>query len=358
MKTTEDSIKYKKMPEADRHKLQRQFHESELNYFTSFSFESGIISEEDVKDLNNRIDKKVKGNSFGSGMNVFIALICGVFIGASVFFAWFEKSKTHASHYEDLSSSSGNESNSPLKESELLTSSREKVVSNTNTLPGTEIPKEHFSISGSAEELHTYTPMEDAEIKDINSIEVKEQPLASEENFEYIPNAPVIFIYDLKIANYKTYYFKDNRNVDVRDNGLSAQFSNKEESQSSLNKRLEERDYYAHEIIKDAMHYYHKKQYTGCIDLLELLYKFNKADVNAQFYLGMSYFNLGNYNKAAGFFDTVENNTVNVFVQEAEFYKALCYKKSGKGEAANELFKKIISRKLFYADRAKEELIK
>ena len=99
----------------------------------------------------------------------------------------------------------------------------------------------------------------------------------------------------------------------------------------------------------------YKKQYTVCIDLLEMLHRFNKDDVNAQFYLGIGYFNLGNYNKALEYFDSAENNGINVFMQEAEFYKALSYKKSGQSHEANVLFKKIASKKLFYSERAKKE---
>lgn len=336
---------YKDLPEPEKQKLQKQFHESELNYFASFPFENGTMEMEDVNELTRRIDKKVKGNSFGLNMNVFIALICGIFIGASVFFVWFEKSKTHASHYENVNE----KPNTPA-------AIQENVPVENNVAEVKAPVKEHFSISESAEQLHTYTPMENAEIKDINSIEVREQPLTSEENLDYIPNAPVIFIHDLKIANYKVYYFKDNRNIDVRDNGLSAQFSNKEESQSNLSKKPEERDYYAHEIIKDAMEAYSKKQFTVCIELLDLLYRFNKNDVNAQFYLGMSYFNLGNYAKAQTYFTAAEDNSVNIFVQEAEFYIALCHKKNGNSDAANSLFKKIVAKKLFYSERAKQEL--
>jgi len=123
-----------------------------------------------------------------------------------------------------------------------------------------------------------------------------------------------------------------------------------------LNKRLEDKDYYAHEIIKDAMNFFHKKQYNASIELLDLLKGYNKDDVNTQFYLGMSYFYTGNYTKASLYFENAKNNELNIFLQEAEFYSAYCLKKSGKTAEANEQFKKIISKKLFYAERAEQEL--
>jgi hypothetical protein len=343
MKKTEDIYK----TEAEKQKLQKEFHKSELNYFSSYALESGAIDKDDLRDLNTRIDKKVKGGSLGWNMNVFIALLCGIFIGASVFFVWFEKSKIHDSHYQDVSVK-----NPVIADNNSTREETQSVKSENQTEP-----KEHFSAGGPAEQLYVYEPMENAEIRDIYSIEVKEPNLVSEENMEYIPNASIVFIHDLKIANYKGYYFKDERNIDLRTTGLSAQFSSKEEVQGNLSSHLADRDYYAHEIIKDAMQAYHKKQFTVTIDLLEMLYKFNKDDVNAQFYLGMSYFNLGNFKKAAGYFTLAEQNSINIFLQEAEFYSAVCYRNAGDTEKANELLKQIVFKKLFYAKRA-EELIR
>ncbi len=340
-----NNINYKDLPEKEKRKLQEQFHETDLNYLSSFAFEANAIKMEDLEDLNSRIDKRISGNSFFN-MNVVIALAIGIFIGCSVFFVWHEKSLTHASHPENFNL------NEDVKEIKATTPlSAEIVVTETE-----DKPKEHFSISESGEQLSLLTPMEDAEIKDINSLEVKPVTITeTEELLAYIPNSSVLFIHDLKVANYKGYYFKNSGNIDIRENGLSAQFSNKEEV-SGLNKRLQDKDYYAHEIIKDAMQAFNKKQFTASIELLDLLQGYNKDDVNTQFYLGMSYFYLGNYNKATPYFERTISNDINVFLQEAEFYSALSMKKGGNVTEANELFKKIIRKKLFYAERAVQEL--
>jgi hypothetical protein len=340
-------INYKELPEKEKRKLQEEFHENDLNYLSSFAFESGTIKEEDLDDLNKAIDKRVSGISSGFNLNVIIALVIGVLIGGAIFYFWPEKNAKPISEKENIQPQNNNSSQGNIQQTTIDSSSA-------------EIPKphakEHFNISESGEHLSLSSPMENMEIKDINSIEVKSiTPTDPEEILNYIPNSSVIYIHDLKVANYKGYYFKNSDNIDIRDNGLSAQFSNKEET-NNLNKRMEDKDYYAHEIIKDALDAFNKKQYVASIDLLSLLNNYNKDDVNTQFYLGMSHFYLGNYTKATKFLEAAENNSINIFLQESEFYSALSMKKSGKIDEAKNLFKKIAGKKLFYAARATEEL--
>ncbi len=340
-----NDLKYKDLPETEKRKQQKTFHENEMNYFSSFAFEVDAISKDDISELNNRIDKKVSGNSFGFNLNTLTALAIGVFIGCSALFVYYEDIQTHDAHAE----------NNPLiPPTEKTIPPAETEKTNAETVATAQ--KEHFHSSESAEQLNLSSPMENADIKDINAIDVKPQTeTAQEDILNYIPNSSVIYIYDLKVANYKGYYFKNSSGIDVRDNGLSAQFANKEEA-NSLNKKLEDRDYYAHEIIKDAMEFFNKKQYAASIELLELLKGYNKDDVNAQFYLGMSYYYTGNYTKSSFYLENTKNNGLNIFLQEAEFYSALCLQKSGKTNEAAELFKKIAAKKLFYAERATQEL--
>lgn len=346
---TDFNNKYNKnLPDNEKKKLQKQFHESDLNYLSSFAFEANLIKTEDLEELNRSIDKRVSGSVSGLNLNVIVALALGIFIGCSVFLVWKEKSKTFAAHQEDINFSApiipNNQSLSPNLQSE------QKPENSPDHL------NEHFSISESGEQLNLLTPMENMDIKDINSIEVKEKnEAAPEELLNYIPNSSVIFIHDLKVANYKNYYFKNFDNIDIRNNGLPAQFSDKEEV-NNLSKRLQDKDYFAHEIINDAMEAFNKKQFYSCIELLDLLNAYNKDDVNTQFYLGMCYYYTGNFNKAISYFNNALNNNVNIFLQEAEFYSALCFKKSGKITEAEVQFKKIISKKLFYASRAEEEI--
>lgn len=342
-------INYKHLPDEEKKKLQEKFHENDLNYFSSFAIETDSIGKDDLEEINKIIDKRLSNPLFKFNLSSLIFIGLGIVLGLSVYFFRDNNGKNNTLLSEEFKSKMPNISNSTP-----IVSGVDSVKNNTNNnLIST---KEHFNISQAGEQLHLSTPMENINIKEINSIEVKEATYTpAEEILNYIPNASAIFIYDLKVANYKNYYFKNTRNIDIRDNGLSAQYSEKEEV-NSITKRLQDRDYYAHEIIKDAMEAFHKKQFTLCIELLDLLRGYNKDDVNTQFYLGMSFFYLGDYNKAKSYFEKATNNNINIFLQESEFYTALCLKKTGKISEAKDLFKKIADKKLFYAERASEEL--
>lgn len=340
---------YKELPEKEKRKLQEKFHENEMNYFSSFAYEAGTIKEKDMEDLNKAIDKRISGSKPKLYRNLFISLGSAIILGTTFFFIWQHNNKAGSKKIGDIIITVPQVNNrNEVEEAE--------VRSTENTVTEKVTEKEHFNISESGEHLNLSGPMENMELKDINSIDVKTVTTTEpEEILNYIPNSSVIYIHDLKIADYKGYYFKNSDNIDIRDNGLSAQFSNKEET-NTLSKRIEDKDYYAHEIIKDAMEAFHKKQYAAAIELLDVLNRYNKDDVNTQFYIGMSYFYLGNYTKAIKFLESSERNSNNVFLQESEFYLALSTKKSGKTEEAKTLFRKIASQKLFYADRAAQEL--
>jgi tetratricopeptide (TPR) repeat protein len=105
------------------------------------------------------------------------------------------------------------------------------------------------------------------------------------------------------------------------------------------------------------MRLFDSKDYTGCIEELNLLYDFNKDDANAQFYLGLCYYQLGKYTVAQSFFNKNLDNAINIFHQESEFYEALCLLKTNQADAKAQL-QRIVANKGFYSNRAKEVLEK
>jgi tetratricopeptide (TPR) repeat protein len=175
--------------------------------------------------------------------------------------------------------------------------------------------------------------------------------------FKFTPNAPVIFIHNLKVTNYRMYYFKYSQSIDLSINvGLSAQYgSNADIEHQQLNRS---NAYFAHKIIQKAMWLFNSKNTVNCIEELTLLYDFNPDDANAQFYLGMCYYQLGKYNQASRFFQKNLSNINNIFHQESEFYQALCLLNTDHILEATKLLENIISNKGFYSVRAKEILEK
>ena len=42
---------YKNIPDNEKKKLQKQFHENDLNYFSSFAIEDNAITKKDLEDV-------------------------------------------------------------------------------------------------------------------------------------------------------------------------------------------------------------------------------------------------------------------------------------------------------------------
>ncbi len=333
---------------------QKEEQQDELNYLSGLAFEKFGFVENDIDDITQRIDKKLglrvpqspSGLNKQIGLNtIFIALLSGLFIGVSVFFVIFNKSKNHASVYQKLESEN-TQLEKALANNIIAADTVFNIPQETKRLA-----QEHFTSKDElinideAPDLLENLEMKSATIP-FSNIEIKEEALSN-----YIPNSPVVFISNLKIANYKGYYFKQNYAIDLSLNtGLSAQFENEKQIQKAQRNRNS--NYFAHIILQKAMKCFFQKQFDMSIEELQALNEYNKDDANAQFYLGMSFFEKQQYTKALNYFNTNLNNSINIFHQESEFYKAMCLLKTNQTDEAKKLFFVIIKNNGFYAARA------
>lgn len=337
--------KYENLTETEKQEIQLKFHADDLSYLASYSYESGLLNESDINDLHQSINKKLKIKD-KPWLNTFIILMCSTFIATNVVFIHYQNKQTHSSV-----------NNSIIRETLNSIPAVKEVPSSINTaIPlRTYSTEENFVVSELEKEAEQAEIFEDAEIKDIRSLVVKTPEFSAEEHLNYIPNAPFIYLYNLKIADYSTLYFYNKRGIDIRNNGISAAYSNKEEINESKSSIYSDENYYAHEIISDAMQAFNKKQFANCIELLDLLLEINSDDVNIIFYKGMCSLYLKKHKQAIMYFDLAINNHVNVFLEEAQFYKAIALKFTNKDEAKSALLN-IKKQKSFYSERAEEEL--
>lgn len=340
-----DISNYKTSTKEKKHSIEKIMQETDLNYLSSVSFEQFDVSEKEIDQLNSLIDIKISRGP-GSANTIFIALLCGLLIGISVFFVLFQKSKNHPSVYQSLD------------EEKAALALQNNISPHDTLFPVLKVkPVEHYrTIDNSApDEQITEEPLEMLPSKPLTLSNEKE----TEEDivFKFTPNAPVIFIHNLKVTNYRMYYFKYNESIDLSINmGLSAQYgSNADIERQQLNRS---NSYFAHKIIQKAMWLFNSKNTVSCIEELSLLYDFNPDDANAQFYLGMCYYQLGKYSLANRYFQKNLDNINNIFHQESEFYQALCLLNTNQSSEAAKQLQNIISNKGFYSIRAKEILDK
>ena len=147
-----------------------------------------------------------------------------------------------------------------------------------------------------------------------------------------LPNAPVIYLYDLKITDYQKLYYQPNGDVVlIGDTSAPA-------------------------IINQAMKNFIVSNFDVAVVKLKSLLRLNLEDPNALFYLGASYFYQKNYVQALIMLNRIGNLSNNVFKQEAYWYKALCFIDLQKKDEAKTLLSHIIDTQGFYAEQAKQKL--
>ena len=300
---------------AEKRAFEKKTQQDELSYLSSVAFEQFGINHADIEGLNKRIDKKVKPN-WTQFNTVFVSVLCGLLIGVSVFFVIFNKSKNHPSVYQQQ------------QEEESVNYKTNPSINATDTVfPTMNQTKalkkvEHFNVNEN-------TAVEQNDLESLEMLPKKTSPteLAEVDDnqeliLQFIPNAPVVFISNMKVTNYKLYYFKRNEAVNLSVNtGVLAQYENNPNLENLAAQKNSA--YFAHKIIQRAMRLFDSRDYIACSDELTFLYKFNKDDANAQFYLGLCYFQLGKFSIAQSFFNKNADNSINIFHQESAFYEAL-----------------------------------
>jgi hypothetical protein len=344
MLNPKDISNYNNLTKPKKLALEKDMQQDDLNYLSSIAFEQFKVSDSEISKLNILIDKK-SGNINSSFNTIFISLLCGLLIGISIFFVIFQKSKNHPSVYQSL-------------DEEKIVKSLNNTIQQTDTIFPIIENKivEHFNTN--AEKVEEAPIIEIPEMlpsKSISlpAIEDKEEDII----FAFTPNAPVVFISNLKVTNYRLYYFKQSEAVDLSvSTGVAAQYGSKAEIEKPFMNNAN--TYLAHKVIAQAMRLFNSKHIINCIEELAILYKYNKDDANAQFYLGMCYYQLNKFGIAETYFQKNLDNVNNIFHQESEFYQALCILNLKNTDEAIKQLQRIADNKGFYSDRAKETLNK
>lgn len=346
-----DINKHNSLSNAEKQAFQKKTQQDDLSYLSSVAFEQFAVNQADIDKLHRLIDTKSKTYHRNQFNTVFISVLCGLLIGVSVFFVIFQKNKIHPSVYQQFREEplSSNKTDGLVNAEDTVF----PIISNQEKVND----KEHFTINentANIEKIEEIPEILPTKKGSLNALETEEN---QELILQFIPNAPVMFINNMKVTNYRLYYFKRNEGINLSVNtGVSAQYENGSNIESAIISKNS--TYFAHKIIQRAMRLFDSKAFVGCIEELKLLYDFNKDDANAQFYLGLCYYQLGKYTIAQSFFNKNLDNAINIFHQESEFYETLCLVKTNQQDLAKAQFQRIIDNNGFYSDRAKELLLK
>jgi tetratricopeptide (TPR) repeat protein len=312
---------------------------NDMDYLAQLGFEKVHTSSSDLKNLKRKI------RLFRGGMrSMFVtlgALLLGMLIG-SLLIIYMEDRSPVSTPGKPIATAINKE----------LSSEEKTIILDTISLIKENFIKPHLKQGQKADPASHPGPAEIIEPKALDLTALNTRDL-KEEKLKYMINAPVFYLHDLKITNYTTLYFKQNKFV--KWSGLSAAYSNANEMGTSSSLK-QEAEYYLHEEIARAMLLFKQGKYEQAMASLHLIRSYNKEDLNCEFYLGMCYYYRKNYAAAMEQFELCIESTNNTFFQEAQYYKALSLYETGDKEAALALFKQIIEAGEFYSEKAKKLL--
>lgn len=315
------------------------------------------INQADVDDIFSRIDARVQQGGAkpkNNGNNIFVSvLVIGFTLVLGV--VLFNKNEIIQIGV------SPNEA-SPIKKDILAAANTidtivSELVSNDTALTtNKEIRKQHFTQENSGTHFMNNMSMEDMAIKDVPFVDTTIKTPVTETYLSLLPNAGYIYIYDLKITEYQSLYFKHQRPFTIVRNGLGAEYENVNSYLQAKSEKGSLLPYTMDQLLKDALKRFNKAQYKKADAMFEELIGYNSTDVNALFYSALCNYYTGKPSVAIERLNIVLKSKNNVFQQEAEWYRALSYAKLGETQQAISLLIKINDKKGFYANDAAEKL--
>ena len=209
------------------------------------------------------------------------------------------------------------------------------------------IQQEKIENEATIENNSSKTQVDEVSMKPIESVKI-EKEISKNQNF-----AKEIYLEDLKLIDYRNYRSKPTIKTELLVlEGTPA-------SKESENSKIEGDDLWKTvdipyiEYIDKTMAVFAKGNFKKALTRFEVVLKTYPTDLNANFYGGLCYFNLGEYSKAIETFEKCINSEFANFDEETEWYLAKSYQSNGNKDKANALFKKIRDGGGYYSKQAR-----
>lgn len=214
------------------------------------------------------------------------------------------------------------------------------------TIENQVIPKENLSYIEKAETLKAET------------LHIEKNAISLEIEMQNRVNSEIIYIHDLKTVDYSGIYSSGIKVFLHNLAGLDAKYSNYEEKQNSQPEEYTIEFIPYKDFLEKALEKFVENNYKAALKDFRIILSQYNDDLNSTFYSGLCYYNIGKWKKAVRCFNLATNHRINVFHQEALWYKAISLSKDGQYDEAIILFMEIVNNKGFYSKRAAEILKK
>jgi len=343
----------------EKHGVENHLLDCELCSNALAGFAIVPISSTDISDINKRIDS-ISGASYSGLLSskLFIALTLVVAIFGTTFFVYktFFSAATPilANNQPENKISSLFTSGEPPKNTIVVNAKDTEMQNALNSAKAniaipdavTVYPNEAFAAD--IEMMPTGNILEiTIDKKKLNDEILKKKNITVRDTF----------IYDLKITDYERYYYVNIDALKATNKSTEAVFANDDEKLNPGDFKIDDwRIITTAHVLKKGLKKFNAQDYENAVKLLNILVNYDANDVNALFYGGVCYVNLGQADKAIEYLDKVLQSENSSFLEEAKWYKALAYAKKNDFVTAKKLLDEIVLENGFYAEQAKEKL--
>lgn len=166
-------------------------------------------------------------------------------------------------------------------------------------------------------------------------------------------NVKFTYLQDLKVVDYRELYTSNIKKTQLILTGVSA---DKENAGTKTEPEFKTVLIPYEDYLNETMEEYKSNNYKNALKNFRIIHEHYPEDLNAFFYSGLCYYNLGKFDKAIEYFDKCINNSFSTFEEEAEWNKALCLIKKKRYAEAEELLVRIITKRGHYSRMASEKI--
>lgn len=247
-----------------------------------------------------------------------------------------------------------------IEKTDVLTPS--KIEQLTPILAKNTIQPKTLKANFEAKQTHTVNPSKPSEnqVGELQHIEKKEISTLPEQKVEKLKlqtsKAVEIYIHELLTIDYRKYRSKPViKTESAIITGTAANLENSSSNQVET-QEWKQVDIPYYDYITKTMGIFSKGNYKKALTRFEEILKTYPDDLNANFYGGLCYFNLGENEKALNLFEKCSIHKFNNFTQESNWYTAKTYIAMKNYDKARVLLNHIISENEFYTKDAIKEL--
>ena len=150
------------------------------------------------------------------------------------------------------------------------------------------------------------------------------------------------YLFDLLVVDYRE-ISRENEKISYKRyelSGISADRENADEDSQNLVETEVQVSYFTY--LRKSMSFFAENSHKKALNRYLLILEQYPNDLNALFYGGLTYYNLGKYDKSIAFFDKIMLSEISVFKEEALWYKAKSLIKQNKRTEAKSTLDHII----------------